>query len=66
METSEVNPTPPTPNLELQLTERIEEATQAITRLNERVLVFVRERPVTCVVGAVALGFVVGKIAARC
>lgn len=65
MEADQLNPTPPTTELELQLTERIEEATQAITRLNERALAFVRDRPITCVVGAVALGFVVGKIAAR-
>lgn len=33
--------------------------------LNDRALAFVRERPAACLVGAVALGFIVGKIASR-
>lgn len=34
-------------------------------RLNERTQELVRERPVICLVGALTVGFVVGKIAAR-
>mgnify|MGYP001550303814 CR=1 FL=1 len=37
----------------------------SLNRLNERALTFIRDRPVTCLVGALALGFVVGKIASR-
>lgn len=33
--------------------------------VNEQALAFVRAHPVPCILGAVALGFVVGKIAAR-
>lgn len=47
------------------LADRLQEAGQSLARLNERSLAFVRERPITCIVGAVAFGFIVGKIAAR-
>jgi hypothetical protein len=36
-----------------------------IARLNTAALEVIRERPVACLVGAVTLGFLVGKIAAR-
>ena len=52
-------------DLASQVTPHIQEARENLTRLNERALAFVRERPGTCVIGAVALGFLVGKIAAR-
>jgi hypothetical protein len=41
------------------------EAEQRLIRLQEGALAFVRARPIPCVVGALALGFLVGKIAAR-
>lgn len=37
----------------------------ALGRLNERALDLVRERPIACLVGALAFGFVVGKLASR-
>ena len=43
----------------------VKEAQENLARLNENALAFVRARPVACVVGAVALGFIIGKIAAR-
>lgn len=43
----------------------VQEASQKLARLNERALAFARERPGTCVIAAVAVGFLVGKIAAR-
>lgn len=36
-----------------------------IGRLNDRTLEVVRARPILCMMGALAAGFVVGKIAAR-
>lgn len=54
-----------TGDLESQLAPRIQEARENLSRLNEGALAFVRARPLTCVFGAVALGFLVGKIAAR-
>jgi len=41
------------------------EAEQRLARLQEGALAFVRARPIACLVGAMALGFMVGKIAAR-
>lgn len=49
----------------IQLPPQVEKAQQALMDLNDRALVFVRERPLTCLAGAVALGFIVGKLAAR-
>jgi ElaB/YqjD/DUF883 family membrane-anchored ribosome-binding protein len=43
----------------------MQEVEQQVARVNDTVLAFVRARPVTCVVGAVALGFIIGKLAAR-
>ncbi len=50
---------------ESEIAPKLEMARQNLARLNERALTIARERPVTCLVGALALGFVVGKIAAR-
>ncbi len=50
---------------QIQLPPQVEKAQQALSDLNDRALVFVRERPLTCLAGAVALGFLVGKLAAR-
>ena len=36
-----------------------------LEELNQRALAFARANPVPCLVGALALGFIVGKIAAR-
>ena len=55
----------PVPSPENRLEASVHEASQNLARLNERALAFARENPGTCVIGAVALGFVVGKIAAR-
>ena len=44
---------------------QLEEARRNLSDLNERVKSFVREHPGTCLIGALAFGFVVGKIAAR-
>lgn len=55
----------PTASAESTLAASLQEASQNLARLNDRALAFARERPGTCVLGAVALGFIVGKIAAR-
>lgn len=49
----------------IQLPPALEQAQRGLVDLNERAITFVRERPVACLFGAVALGFIVGKIAAR-
>jgi len=54
---------------EAALQERIEETMEAARRQLDEALEtaadFVRQRPVVCLAGAVALGFLVGKLASR-
>jgi hypothetical protein len=44
---------------------QIEEASKRLSDLNGRIIRFIRERPGTCLLGALAFGFIVGKIASR-
>jgi ElaB/YqjD/DUF883 family membrane-anchored ribosome-binding protein len=44
---------------------QLEEARRNLEDLNTRVVSFVRANPGTCLLGAVALGFIVGRIASR-
>jgi hypothetical protein len=44
---------------------QIEHARMLLDDLNQRALAFIRERPGTALLGALALGFVVGKLAQR-
>lgn len=52
-----------------QLTERLgpklEEVTAQLDETNERVKAFIKKNPGTCLLGAAALGFVIGKWASR-
>ena len=48
-----------------QLTELIENARSEMERYVSTAADFIRARPVACVVGAVAVGFLVGKLASR-
>ncbi len=52
-----------------ELTERmvpqIDEARRNLADLNTRAITFIRANPGTCLVGAVALGFLIGRIASR-
>ena len=43
----------------------IEEAARGLSDLNTRIVGFIRQRPGTCLLGALAFGFIVGKIASR-
>lgn len=43
----------------------IREAAQGLGDLNARVIAFIRQRPGSCLLGALAFGFIVGKIASR-
>ncbi len=51
--------------LEAQFGPHLEQARQNLTDLNRRVTNFIRENPGTCLLGALAFGFVVGKLASR-
>lgn len=43
----------------------IDQAKENLAELNERVSGFIKENPGTCLLGALALGFVIGRIASR-
>jgi ElaB/YqjD/DUF883 family membrane-anchored ribosome-binding protein len=44
---------------------QIEEARRNLVDMNTRVVSFIRANPGTCLIGAVAVGFLIGKIASR-
>ncbi len=44
---------------------QIDEARRNLVDLNNRVVSFIRANPGTCLIGAVAVGFLIGKIASR-
>jgi ElaB/YqjD/DUF883 family membrane-anchored ribosome-binding protein len=44
---------------------QIEEARRNLVDLNSRAVSFIRANPGTCLIGAVAVGFLIGKLAAR-
>jgi hypothetical protein len=44
---------------------QIEQAKRRISELNETVTGYIKENPGKCVLGAIALGYLVGKIARR-
>jgi ElaB/YqjD/DUF883 family membrane-anchored ribosome-binding protein len=44
---------------------QIDEARRNLVDMNHRMVSFIRANPGTCLVGAVALGFLIGKMASR-
>jgi ElaB/YqjD/DUF883 family membrane-anchored ribosome-binding protein len=52
-------------DLQQRVVPQLEEAAQNLTDLNNRVVSFIRANPGTCLIGAVAVGFLVGKLASR-
>jgi ElaB/YqjD/DUF883 family membrane-anchored ribosome-binding protein len=44
---------------------QIEEARRNLVDLNSRAVSFIRANPGTCLIGAVAMGFLIGKLASR-
>ncbi len=51
--------------LQEQLGPQLEQAAENFRELDQRARSFIRENPGTCLMGAVALGFLIGKIASR-
>lgn len=51
--------------MQARLGPQIEEARQNLADLNVRITRFIKERPGTCLLGALAFGFIVGKIVSR-
>jgi hypothetical protein len=54
-----------TPSLQEKLAPKIEEARKNLNDLNTKAVKFIREHPGTCLLGALAFGYVVGRIASR-
>ncbi len=48
-----------------EATQMAEQARQALEAAQEQVAGFIRERPLVCLAGALALGYVIGKIVSR-
>jgi ElaB/YqjD/DUF883 family membrane-anchored ribosome-binding protein len=44
---------------------KLKDAEAQLMNVNEKVKSFIKENPGTCLMGALALGFVVGKLASR-
>lgn len=44
---------------------QIDQARENLTQMNHRAITFIRQNPGTCLLGALAFGFIVGKIASR-
>lgn len=44
---------------------QLEDARRNLEEMNNRVVGFIKANPGTCLLGAVALGFIVGRIASR-
>ncbi|AGC44438.1 MULTISPECIES: hypothetical protein [Myxococcus] len=44
---------------------QLDEARQNLVDMNNRVVSFIRANPGTCLLGAVAVGFLIGRIASR-
>jgi ElaB/YqjD/DUF883 family membrane-anchored ribosome-binding protein len=51
--------------LQENLLPQIDEARRNLEDMNTRVVSFIRANPGTCLLGAVAVGFIVGRIASR-
>jgi hypothetical protein len=47
------------------LNQKLAEARDGLDHLNSRALAFIKERPGTCLLGAIAIGFIIGRLAAR-
>lgn len=51
--------------MQARIAPQIEEARRNLSDLNTRVTTFIRQNPGACLVGALAFGFLIGKMAAR-
>ncbi|MBL8954080.1 MAG: hypothetical protein JNK82_25110 [Myxococcaceae bacterium] len=67
METNEpaVDADDPMKAFQERLGPKLKDAEAQVMELNEKVKSFIRQNPGTCLMGALALGFVVGRLASR-
>jgi len=52
-------------DLEARIGPQIDQARQSLEEINEQVTTFIRRNPGTCLLGALAVGFLIGRIASR-
>jgi hypothetical protein len=48
-----------------EMSPHMQEAEEVLGDINTRALAFIRARPGACVLGAITLGFLIGKLASR-
>lgn len=65
MENTQSGPRSVLNGIEDNIAPAMDAARDSLADFNERALAFARERPVACLVGAVAVGFLVGKLASK-
>jgi hypothetical protein len=65
MPSSDLQPQSVNDDVETQLGPQVTKMRDALARLNDQVITLAKDRPVECLVGAIALGFVFGKLASR-
>jgi ElaB/YqjD/DUF883 family membrane-anchored ribosome-binding protein len=51
--------------LQERIVPQLDEARRNLIDLNSRTISFIRANPGTCLIGAVAMGFIIGKLASR-
>lgn len=51
--------------LQERIVPQLDEARRNLIDLNSRTISFIRANPGTCLIGAVAMGFLIGKLASR-
>ena len=51
--------------LQAKLAPQLEQARETLSNFNSRAKAFIRERPGTCLLGALAIGYLVGRLASR-
>jgi len=51
--------------LEDRIRPQIEEAKKKVSDLNERAVSYIKENPGKCLLGAIAAGYIIGRIARR-
>jgi hypothetical protein len=52
-------------HLQERIGPQLAQAKENLEELNARAIRFIKERPGTCLLGALAVGFLIGKIASR-
>ncbi len=65
METPQPNIQSKAQDLQERIAPQIDEVRRNLADVNTRVTSFIRERPGTCLLGALAFGYFVGKLASR-